>query len=168
MIVQSGSLENLLRVILSSRVELEISHVSTWQSPFRDLGVTLEGSKYTNLMNKLTRWRNRGPGGPGPPFWWNIFKRSIRKRLKWAFKSHFKGIWAPSFQNFMNYSFWAPSFKNFWIRPCQWINIPDKLQFLGIPAVVHLPQSFTVPQLGEVLLNECINTLRFPALEWTC
>ena len=55
MIVQSGSLENLLRVILSARVELEISHVSTWQSPFRDLGVTFEGSKYTNLMNKLTR-----------------------------------------------------------------------------------------------------------------
>ena len=79
MIVQSGSLENLLRVILSARVELEISHVSTWQSPFRDLGVTLEGSKYTNLMNKLTRWRNilkpvsggfRGgaQGARAPPF----------------------------------------------------------------------------------------------------
>ena len=64
-----------------------------------------------------------GPGGPSPfPFWWNVCKRFMRKITKWAFKRHFKGFWAPSFENFINYSFWTPSFKNFWIRPCRCIS----------------------------------------------
>ena len=43
----------------------------------------------------------KGPRGSGPPFWWYICKRFIKEWLKWAFKSHFKGFWAPSFWNFI-------------------------------------------------------------------
>ena len=54
------------------------------------------------------------PPSPLPPLLlWNICKRFTRKRLKWAFKSHFKGFWAPLFLKFYKLLLLGLLFKKF-------------------------------------------------------
>ena len=54
-----------------------------------------------------------GAQGPPPILLWNICKRFTRKRLKWAFKSHFKGFWAPLFLKFYKLLLLGLLFKKF-------------------------------------------------------
>ena len=94
-----GSIENQLKQAISLyKKRLEWLTTERWAQLVLHICICYCISRHFDSTQAFISGRFRGGArGPGPPFLWNIWKRFIRKWLKWAFKSHFKGFWAPSF-----------------------------------------------------------------------